>query len=164
MSQLSSSTIKFLHSRRKPDCDLVPKKESSKPQLKLTSTVHSPENSASSTHVQPTVTEKKKAFSNSLMSSKDIEEPKLQEQDLFATLPINPNEAKQWLHMNVVEKEKLEWMKELPPLKKAPGPDEPYAARFDFQGLSSFIFIPLFLKFIIFLTLFFVIRFASTVQ
>ncbi|XP_063233846.1 RNA polymerase II-associated protein 1 isoform X2 [Bacillus rossius redtenbacheri] len=43
-------------------------------------------------------------------------------------------EANRWLHMDVVEEEKLRWMTDLPPAPPVP-PDQPYSARFDFEGL-----------------------------
>lgn len=140
MSQLTSSTIKFLQSRRKPDQDFRLKSEMLEPKAEITPILKdSPVNITSSTQAPPSFKEGKKVFSNSLTSQRNPVELKQSETDLFATLPIDPNEAKQWLHMNVVEKEKLEWMKELPPVKNAPGPEEPYAARFDFQGRCSLI-------------------------
>ncbi|XP_057331233.1 RNA polymerase II-associated protein 1 [Microplitis mediator] len=43
---------------------------------------------------------------------------------------------KGWVHMDKVEPEKLEWMKEIEPSKNDGSiPDEPYNARFDFDGL-----------------------------
>lgn len=51
--------------------------------------------------------------------------------------PIEPEEAKKWLHMDVVETEKLKWMKKLPkPKPLAPG--DPYPARFDFEGKKKY--------------------------
>ncbi|KAK3908612.1 RNA polymerase II-associated protein 1 [Frankliniella fusca] len=151
LSQLSSSTIKFLRERRKANQN----KASETNHIKLARSIamksaskavptSSSNNNLSS---QPTTTpdssetkyaskigERKKVFSNSLTSQQNKTE-KPEELDLLATLPINPNEAKQWLHMDVLEKEKFEWMQDLPPAKVDPGPEEPYAARFDFEGL-----------------------------
>lgn len=146
MSQLSSSTIKFLQSRRKSNQQIVSKSETLKPGLKIDNDAsllvktERDSGSALPSEKDPSAGQKgalgrKKVFSNSLTSPQSPSQPKEPEPNLLATLPINPDEAKQWLHMNVVEKEKLEWMKDLPPARKAPGPDEPYAARFDFQGM-----------------------------
>ncbi|CAB3359660.1 Hypothetical predicted protein [Cloeon dipterum] len=70
--------------------------------------------------------------SRSSQKSMKIEETK----ELLADdedLPIPVNEAHKWLHMDVVETEKLKWMKKLPqPKPLAPG--DTYPARFDFQG------------------------------
>lgn len=133
MSQLSSSSISYLLSRRKVHGNQDTSKDLKNPTVQ--------ENLISERAVSKKVehsevsNEKKRAFSNSLTSPEKHEEQKPNEKNLLDTLPINPNEAKQWLHMDVVEKDKLEWMKELPPVRKDPGPEEPYAARFDFQGL-----------------------------
>jgi hypothetical protein len=61
----------------------------------------------------------------------------IQEEPMDAEdLPIGPVEANKWLHMDVVESEKLKWMKKLPaPKTLAPG--DPYPARFDFEGISG---------------------------
>lgn len=48
-------------------------------------------------------------------------------------LAIKPSEANKWLHMDVVEHEKLQWVGDIPPAPPAP-PDTAYSARFDFQG------------------------------
>lgn len=43
---------------------------------------------------------------------------------------------KGWMHMDSLEVEKLKWMENIPPEKKdEPAPDEPYNARFDFNGV-----------------------------
>jgi hypothetical protein len=48
-------------------------------------------------------------------------------------LAIQSSEANSWLHMDVVEHEKLQWIGDIPPAPPAP-PDSLYSARFDFQG------------------------------
>ncbi|XP_067123207.1 RNA polymerase II-associated protein 1-like isoform X2 [Centruroides vittatus] len=48
-------------------------------------------------------------------------------------LPIKPSETKKWVHMDIVEKEKLAWMSDLPP-PKLTDPKTGYIARFDFKG------------------------------
>lgn len=48
-------------------------------------------------------------------------------------LAMKSNEANKWLHMDVVEHEKLQWIGDIPPAPSAP-PDTTYSARFDFQG------------------------------
>jgi hypothetical protein len=48
-------------------------------------------------------------------------------------LAIQYSEANKWLHMDVVEHEKLQWIGDIPPAPPAPL-DTPYSARFDFQG------------------------------
>jgi hypothetical protein len=48
-------------------------------------------------------------------------------------LPIRFGEANKWLHMDIVEREKLQWIGNIPAAPPAP-PDTPYSARFDFQG------------------------------
>lgn len=44
------------------------------------------------------------------------------------------SEANKWLHMDVIEHEKLQWIGDIPPAPLAPPDDTPYSARFDFQG------------------------------
>lgn len=41
---------------------------------------------------------------------------------------------KGWVHMDSLEPEKLKWMENIPEKKDEPIPDEPYNARFDFNG------------------------------
>lgn len=147
MSQLSSSTIKFLQSRRKHNQNIQTESETMKPTPIANDEADVPSvktvidircglpSESKPSAVLKESTGRKKVFSNSLTSSPSPSQSKEPETDLLATLPINPDEAKQWLHMNIVEKDKLEWMKDLPPARKDPSPDEPYAARFDFQGL-----------------------------
>jgi len=48
-------------------------------------------------------------------------------------LAMKSNEANKWLHMDVVEHEKLQWIGDIPPAPSAPT-DTTYSARFDFQG------------------------------
>jgi hypothetical protein len=48
-------------------------------------------------------------------------------------VPIKFSEANKWLHMDIFECEKLQWIGNIPPAPPAP-PDTPYSARFDFQG------------------------------
>ncbi|XP_018908614.2 LOW QUALITY PROTEIN: RNA polymerase II-associated protein 1 [Bemisia tabaci] len=45
-----------------------------------------------------------------------------------------PELANKYVHMDVVEEEKLKWLEDLPPLPPIP-PDAPYTARFDFNGV-----------------------------
>uniref|UniRef100_A0A131YV41 Rna polymerase ii associated protein 1 n=1 Tax=Rhipicephalus appendiculatus TaxID=34631 RepID=A0A131YV41_RHIAP len=63
----------------------------------------------------------------------DAQVPPLDEEEL----PIKPSEAAQkWIHMDDVEKDKLQWMTMLPPVK-APDPKDaaaPCVGRFDFDG------------------------------
>ncbi|XP_037524115.1 RNA polymerase II-associated protein 1 [Rhipicephalus sanguineus] len=63
----------------------------------------------------------------------DAQVPALDEEEL----PIKPSEAAQkWIHMDDVEKDKLQWMTMLPPVK-APDPKDaaaPCVGRFDFDG------------------------------
>ncbi|KAF4524938.1 hypothetical protein B566_EDAN013901 [Ephemera danica] len=55
------------------------------------------------------------------------------ESEELTGIPIEPAEAKKWLHMDVVETEKLRWMTQLPkPKPVAAG--QAYAARFNFDG------------------------------
>lgn len=49
------------------------------------------------------------------------------------TLPIKPSDAKKWVHMDIIEKEKLAWMGDLPSPKLA-DPKTGFIARFDFKG------------------------------
>ncbi|XP_050587930.1 RNA polymerase II-associated protein 1 [Bombus affinis] len=42
---------------------------------------------------------------------------------------------KGWVHMDSLEPEKLKWMENIPEKKDEPIPDEPYNARFDFNGV-----------------------------
>jgi hypothetical protein len=46
---------------------------------------------------------------------------------------LKSSEAYKWLHMDVVEHEKLQWIGDIPPASPA-SLDTPYSARFDFQG------------------------------
>ncbi|XP_064489511.1 RNA polymerase II-associated protein 1-like isoform X2 [Ornithodoros turicata] len=50
-----------------------------------------------------------------------------------AELPIDPLEARQWVHMDVVEKDKLAWMTLLPQ-PRPPDTKIPHLGRFDFEG------------------------------
>jgi len=118
MSQLSPSTLSFLASRRKRIQECAPAKAK---------TVAPP--------VEPTK-KHTKFFGQSV--ARTLTSEVQTDVDELSDLPINPTEAKQWLHMDVVEKEKLQWMKDIPPVDKLPGPDEPYAARFDFEGKFPF--------------------------
>lgn len=44
--------------------------------------------------------------------------------------------SKGWMHMDRIEREKLEWMRDVVPQKsEKPIPEEPYNARFDFDGV-----------------------------
>jgi hypothetical protein len=52
---------------------------------------------------------------------------------IAADLPNKSSEANTWLHMDIVEHEKLHWIGNIPPAHPIP-PDTPYSARFDFQG------------------------------
>ena len=48
-------------------------------------------------------------------------------------LPVNvPQSQKNWVHMDVVEEEKMAWMSPLPP--PTPNKGKPFPARFDFEG------------------------------
>ena len=51
-------------------------------------------------------------------------------------LAIKSIEANKWLHMDVVEHEKLQWIGDIPSAPPCP-PDTAYSARFDFQGKKS---------------------------
>ena len=51
-------------------------------------------------------------------------------------LATKTSEANKWLHMDVVEHEKLQWVGDIPPAPPAP-PGTAYSARFDFQGKKS---------------------------
>lgn len=133
-SQLNSTTIAFLMSRRKGNENLKQIREQEQmSSVKSNFQQSKVEDIAAAAKDLVQAAKRKKAFSNSLSAPQP--EQDVQSCDLLATLPINPNEAKQWLHMDVIEKDKLEWMKNLPPMNKNPGLDEPYAARFDFQGI-----------------------------
>jgi RNA polymerase II-associated protein 1 len=57
---------------------------------------------------------------------------------LVEDFPIGPEDAKKWLHMDVVETEKLKWMKKLPKPKPVTTGD-PYPARFDFEGSNHYL-------------------------
>ncbi|XP_059054797.1 uncharacterized protein LOC131848865 [Achroia grisella] len=48
--------------------------------------------------------------------------------DIFTNIDIN-----NWMHLDTLEKDKLEWMKNIEEHKTV-NPDEPYEARFDFKG------------------------------
>jgi hypothetical protein len=48
-------------------------------------------------------------------------------------LAMKSSEANKWLHMDVVEHEKLQWIGDISRAPPAP-PDNTYSARFDFQG------------------------------
>jgi hypothetical protein len=50
-------------------------------------------------------------------------------------LAVKSIEANRWLHMDVIEHEKLQWIGDICPAPPAP-PDAPYSARFDFQGMK----------------------------
>ncbi|XP_043278774.1 RNA polymerase II-associated protein 1 isoform X2 [Venturia canescens] len=43
--------------------------------------------------------------------------------------------AEGWMHMDTIEREKLEWMKDVPDGNDKTTPEEPYNARFDFNGV-----------------------------
>ncbi|XP_046616929.1 RNA polymerase II-associated protein 1 isoform X1 [Neodiprion virginianus] len=48
---------------------------------------------------------------------------------------IQQVEEKGWLHMDRIESEKLKWMEEMPATSNTTQPEEPYNARFDFNGM-----------------------------
>ena len=49
---------------------------------------------------------------------------------------VTEAKEKRWVHMDVVEKEKAKWMEDIPSSEeKKPNFDEPYNARFDFNGV-----------------------------
>jgi len=52
---------------------------------------------------------------------------------IAADLAVKSSESNKWLHMDVIEHEKLKWIGDIPPAAPVP-PDTPYSARFDFQG------------------------------
>lgn len=54
--------------------------------------------------------------------------------DILSAVPLVSESSNKWLHMDVVEVEKLKWMSEIPEPPPLPS-DKAYAARFDFQGM-----------------------------
>ncbi|KAH7934322.1 hypothetical protein HPB49_024902 [Dermacentor silvarum] len=67
------------------------------------------------------------------LEATDAQAPALDEDEL----PIKPTEAaKKWIHMDEVEKDKLQWMTMLPPVKAVDPQDAatPCIGRFDFEG------------------------------
>ncbi|XP_049960500.1 RNA polymerase II-associated protein 1 [Schistocerca serialis cubense] len=54
--------------------------------------------------------------------------------DILHAVPLVSESNNKWLHMDVVEVEKLKWMSEIPEPPPLPS-DKAYAARFDFQGM-----------------------------
>ncbi|XP_076237613.1 RNA polymerase II-associated protein 1 [Calliopsis andreniformis] len=74
--------------------------------------------------------------------SKNSDSTSMQVDELKESVPKPPKElmkeakAKGWVHMNSLELAKLKWMEDIPvEPKNEPAPDEPYNARFDFNGL-----------------------------
>ncbi|RXG72509.1 RNA polymerase II-associated protein 1 [Armadillidium vulgare] len=55
------------------------------------------------------------------------------EEIILSELPISPEEAKKWNHMDKLELNKLKWMTNVPPPKPLKG-KEGFVARFNFQG------------------------------
>ncbi|XP_050696008.1 RNA polymerase II-associated protein 1-like [Eriocheir sinensis] len=56
-----------------------------------------------------------------------------EETPMPAELPISPEEARKWLHMDKVELDKLKWMTDMPPPKPLKD-TEGFVARFNFEG------------------------------
>ncbi|XP_043262714.1 RNA polymerase II-associated protein 1 isoform X1 [Colletes gigas] len=74
--------------------------------------------------------------------SKNIDDTQMQIDESEETVTEPPIELmklakeKGWVHMDALEREKLKWMEDIPIQKQdEPSPDEPYNARFDFNGL-----------------------------
>lgn len=66
-----------------------------------------------------------------LSSEVDVEMTPEHEPVIESDLPVKPH--KDWVHMDKLEPEKLEWMKDLPPPRKK-GTNEAMQVRFDFAG------------------------------
>ncbi|GFR83261.1 RNA polymerase II-associated protein 1 [Elysia marginata] len=73
-----------------------------------------------------------KSESFSFMREKKKKEKKLNETVLESELPLKP--SKKWVHMDTLEPEKLEWIKDLPPPPSADDAGTGRPARFDFEG------------------------------
>ncbi|XP_063846587.1 RNA polymerase II-associated protein 1-like isoform X1 [Scylla paramamosain] len=64
---------------------------------------------------------------------KSMKEVKMEENTTLSDLPITPQEAEKWVHMDKVEMEKLQWMTSMPPPKPLKD-NEGFVARFNFKG------------------------------
>jgi hypothetical protein len=94
---------------------------------------HSQDNVNSSDAAVLTRLNDKQARSSSLESDSPSRQTDAETSSSSADLPIKSSEANMWMHMDIVEHEKLQWVGNIPPAPQAP-PDTPYSARFDFQG------------------------------
>nr|XP_037272072.1 LOW QUALITY PROTEIN: RNA polymerase II-associated protein 1-like [Rhipicephalus microplus] len=144
LSKLDPSTVAFLRSRRK----LANSGSSRKEHVKMASGDCVP-GSKDDVHIdvlsgtKQQMLERTKASEQKInvpegsaadtSEAADAQVPPLDEEEL----PIKPSEAAQkWVHMDDVEKDKLQWMTMLPPVK-APNPKDaaaPCVGRFDFDG------------------------------
>ena len=139
MAQLDPALIKFIRSKRQMKCEGVGK-EGSTVSPNLHNLVNKSEMETDADGdvaglsvidvVSPPVTQSGDADTTA-ESSKDINiEINFDE----LGLPITSEEANKWLHMEVVEKDKLKWIGDLPSPPPLPA-NTPYSARFDFQGM-----------------------------
>ncbi|KAL3240152.1 hypothetical protein MRX96_047981 [Rhipicephalus microplus] len=144
LSKLDPSTVAFLRSRRK----LANSDSSRKEHVKMASGDCVP-GSKDDVHIDVLSGTKQQMLEGTKASEQkinvpvgstadtseaaDAQVPPLDEEEL----PIKPSEAAQkWVHMDDVEKDKLQWMTMLPPVK-APDPKDaaaPCVGRFDFDG------------------------------
>jgi hypothetical protein len=94
---------------------------------------HSEDKIQSSGAVVMTSGKDKQAQSNCLENGSTSCQTDIEMGSIAVHLPMKPGEANRWLHMDIVEREKLQWIGNIPPAPPAP-PDTPYSARFNFQG------------------------------
>lgn len=158
LSRLDPATVAFLRSRRKPAASSSLTRESVKesstsciPNSKVD--VHSGVPSSTKPQAPGLKTESTKLGSSipsgTAASEHSINVPTGSTIDNSETavaqapeineeeLPIKPSEAaKKWIHMDDVEKDKLQWMTMLPPVKAPEAKDAaaPCVGRFDFEG------------------------------
>lgn len=119
LQQLDPGLVSFLRSRR----NMVGKEASH------SATEHRKEPGKSPTQVPLKVMEGTACLLNPEGSQVEPAPPEFDDTEL----PIPPSEAQQWVHMDVVEKDKLAWMTLLPK-PRATGAKVLHVGRFDFEG------------------------------
>lgn len=140
MAQLDPTLLKFLRSKRQINNDDENGKQDSTNSPKLTQSSKKCEMETDvNNDVRSSVLDD--LSHSSVTYSEDAEmkiENPVEENNVVnleeLDLPIKSEEANKWLHMDVVERDKLKWIGDLPSPPSLPA-NTPYSARFDFQGI-----------------------------